>query len=291
MGAVFVSYRRGDSEGQARALFNELEDRLGRDSVFMDVDSIALGRDFRQILQERLNSCDLMLALIGPEWLDAKDPAGNRRLENPTDFVRQEIGAALKRNIPVTPVFVREAQPPPPERLPDDLKDLAYRNGFELSHARWESDVKEMLRRLGLTEADVHESREPVNLGGRADRPGLTGGRRSVGTWARFSWKTMVIGGGATLLVLVGFVVFLMYGGGSRSFTPAMANTNLFGGDYKGFDVTTAEMCETECKRDLECRAWTFVRAGVEGPQARCYLKGVIPPLSMNSCCVSGYQK
>ena len=61
----------------------------------MDVDSIALGQDFRHILRERLDSCDLMLALIGPGWLDAKDAAGNRRLESATDLVRQEIAAAL----------------------------------------------------------------------------------------------------------------------------------------------------------------------------------------------------
>ena len=97
MGAIFVSYRRGDSEGQARALSLELEQYLGADSVFMDVDSIALGRDFRLVLQERLETCDLLLALIGPDWLDIKDSAGNRRLESPTDFVRQEIAAALKR--------------------------------------------------------------------------------------------------------------------------------------------------------------------------------------------------
>ena len=102
MGAVFISYRRGDSEGQARALSLELEQFLGKDTVFMDVDSIALGRDFRQILQQRLETCDVVLALIGPNWLEAKDGSGNRRLESPTDFVRQEIATALKRNIAVT---------------------------------------------------------------------------------------------------------------------------------------------------------------------------------------------
>lgn len=66
MSAIFVSYRRGDSEGQARALYIQLADLIGKDSIFMDVDSISLGRDFRQVLQERLESCDLMLALIGP---------------------------------------------------------------------------------------------------------------------------------------------------------------------------------------------------------------------------------
>jgi len=150
MRTVFVSYRRGDSEGQARALNFELVKLIGKDSVFMDVDSIALGQDFRQILRQRLESCDLMLALIGPGWLDAKDTAGNLRLESATDLVRQEIAAALKRNIPVTPVLLQGAQMPSPERLPEDIRDLVYRNGFELGHSTWESDVGEMVRRLGL---------------------------------------------------------------------------------------------------------------------------------------------
>ena len=150
MGSVFISYRREDSEGQARALFQDLVARLGRESVFMDVDSIGLGRDFRAVLQERLATCDVMLALIGRDWVDGKDKSGRRRLDNPGDFVRMEISAALKRNIPVTPLLLHGAQMPSAEQLPEDLSDLAYRNGFELSHNRWESDVQELIRRLGL---------------------------------------------------------------------------------------------------------------------------------------------
>lgn len=160
MGSVFISYRRGDSEGQARLLSLQLEELLGEDSVFMDVDSIALGRDFRDVLAERLQSCDLMLALIGPEWIDAVDSRGTRRLDSPTDFVRQEIATALKRKIRVTPVFLQGAPMPSADRLPDDLKDLAYRNGFELSHTRWESDFSEMVKRLGLT--PVAHAQPPV---------------------------------------------------------------------------------------------------------------------------------
>jgi hypothetical protein len=92
-----------------------------------------------------------MFALIGPGWLDARDPSGARRLDSPTDYVRQEISAALKRNIPVIPVLLQDARIPSPERLPDDLKDLSYRNGFELGHSTWESDVREMVKRLGLS--------------------------------------------------------------------------------------------------------------------------------------------
>jgi TIR domain len=156
VGSVFISYRREDSEGQARALYQDLVAKLGRDSVFMDVDSIGLGRDFRQVLQERLATCDVLLALIGRDWLDGKDKTGRRRLDNPGDFVRMEIAAALKRNIPATPLLLHGAQMPTAEQLPEDLSDLAYRNGFELSHNRWDSDVQELIKRLGLvTRADT----------------------------------------------------------------------------------------------------------------------------------------
>jgi hypothetical protein len=149
MGKIFISYRREDTEGQARALLTDLEDMLGAGSTFMDVDSISLGRDFRLALQESLATCSLMIVLIGKDWL-AKNEAGQVRLENPDDFVRLEVGAALRRNIPVTPVLVRGARMPRAEDLPEELKDLSYRNGFELSHNRWNSDVQELIKRLGL---------------------------------------------------------------------------------------------------------------------------------------------
>jgi hypothetical protein len=150
MGTVFISYRRETTAGEARALFNELLGKLGKNSVFMDVDSIALGRDFRGALQKTLESCDLMLVLIGKDWADVKDEEGRIRLQNPGDFVRLEIEAALKRDIVVTPILVQGARMPAPEQLPADIRDLVYRNGFELSHNRWESDFAEMTRRLNL---------------------------------------------------------------------------------------------------------------------------------------------
>jgi formylglycine-generating enzyme required for sulfatase activity len=153
VGGIFISYRRGDSEGQARALSLELANYIGDKAVFMDVDSIALGRDFRKSLHDSLESCDAFLALIGPSWLESKDAGGKRRLDDPTDFVRQEIATALKRNIPVTPVLLQGAPMPAEQSLPDDLKELAFRNGFELSHTRWRSDVREMAQRLGLGSA------------------------------------------------------------------------------------------------------------------------------------------
>ena len=162
MTTVFISYRRENTAGEARALFNDLASRLGEGSVFMDVDSIALGRDFRSVLQETTASCDVMLVLIGRNWADARDDGGRVRLENPTDYVRLEIELALKRDIAVTPVLVQGAHMPAPEDLPTEIKDLAYRNGFELSHSRWESDVGEMVRRLDLQSGASRHQTEPI---------------------------------------------------------------------------------------------------------------------------------
>ncbi len=179
MSTVFISYRREITAGEARALFNELLEKLGKNSVFMDVDSIALGRDFRSALQRTLESCDLMLVLIGRDWADVKDEAGRTRLENPGDFVRLEIEAALERDIVVTPILVQGAHMPAPEHLPADIRDLVYRNGFELSHNRWESDVAEMIRRLGL---DVSKAaRQVEQSASAAAAPNASAAGRATG--------------------------------------------------------------------------------------------------------------
>jgi hypothetical protein len=108
----------------------------------MDVAAIDVGRDFRRAIDESVATCGVLLALIGPGWLDEKDENGNRRLDDPGDFVRVETASALRRDIPVIPVLLRGSKMPRSDQLPDDLKDLAYRNCVELTHARWKSDVK-----------------------------------------------------------------------------------------------------------------------------------------------------
>jgi hypothetical protein len=148
MGAIFISYRRSDAEGQAGRLFKDLQERFGADAVFMDVVDIEPGRDFRRVIDQQVSSCGVLLAMIGPRWLDAVDDKGQRRLDDPGDFVRLEAGAALKRDIPVVPVLVQGARMPGAGQLPPDLADLAYRNAVELTHARWDSDVEVLVRAL-----------------------------------------------------------------------------------------------------------------------------------------------
>jgi len=148
MDSIFLSYRREDSEGQAGRLYDDLVAVFGSDSVFMDVAAIQPGRDFRKSIDQSLNSCGVFLSLIGKNWLSAKDTSGQRRLDDPADFVRIETGAALKRDIPVIPVLVQGASAPKPDQLPDDLKELAFRNAVELTHARWDSDIEVLIKAL-----------------------------------------------------------------------------------------------------------------------------------------------
>src|SRR5271163_4979860 len=140
MRAIFISYRRDDAEGQAGRLFDDLVAHFGIDLVFMDVAGIEPGRDFRKVIDENVAACGVLLSIVGRTWLDSKDENGRRRLDDPLDFVRLETASALKRDIPVVPVLVQGAKMPRAEQLPEDLKDLAYRNGVELTHARWDSD-------------------------------------------------------------------------------------------------------------------------------------------------------
>lgn len=146
--SIFINYRRYDSEGESGRLFDELTNLFGENSVFMDVSAIAPGRDFRKAIDESVASCTVLLAIIGQEWLNTKDAQGRRRLEDANDFVRIELASALRRDIPVVPVLVRGAKMPIAEELPDDLKDLAFRNAVELTHARWKSDVQVLIRAL-----------------------------------------------------------------------------------------------------------------------------------------------
>jgi TIR domain/Protein kinase domain len=132
MPKVFISYRREDSLHQAGRLYDRLVARFGRRRVFKDVDSIPLGLDFRRVLSERVGECDVLLVLIGDHRLTASGPGGGRRIDDPGDFVRVEIEAALARGIPAIPLLVGIAPMPGPEALPPSLASLAYRNAMAI---------------------------------------------------------------------------------------------------------------------------------------------------------------
>ena len=122
--SVFVSYRRDDSRDVVGRICDRLAGALGAENVFLDVDSIPLGVDFRRILREEVGQCHVLLAVVGPGWLDAVDSVGVRRLEDPDDFVRIEIEAALEAETPVIPVLVNGSGLPQADQLPGDLRRM-----------------------------------------------------------------------------------------------------------------------------------------------------------------------
>jgi hypothetical protein len=159
---VFLCYRRDDSAAYAGRVQDRLAQEFGRDLLFMDVDTVPLGVNFVTVLHNEIAKCEVLLAVIGPNWLDARDDAGNRRLDDPHDFVRIEIGAALQRNIPVIPILLDGAKVPKANQLPKELEELSFRNGLDVRHASFHSDVDRLVRSLKgqLAEAEADRPRD-----------------------------------------------------------------------------------------------------------------------------------
>jgi TIR domain-containing protein len=145
---VFLSYRRDDSAAYAGRIEDRLRRAFGRNLLFMDVDNIPLGVNFARVAHDEVAKSDVLLALIGRKWLSARDDEGKRRLDNPNDFVRIEISTALRRNIRVIPILLDGATVPKADELPEELKELALRNGLEIRHTSFHTDITRLIRSL-----------------------------------------------------------------------------------------------------------------------------------------------
>lgn len=159
MDKIFISYRREDSEGFARSLFQSLVKRFGEDHIFMDVEDIALGMDFVEAIDSSLADCGAMLVLIGRDWLNCTDEQGLRRLEKDDDFVRTELARAIERKVRVIPILLKGAQMPKADELPEELRSLARRQAIELRHEGWDHDVDHLSssleKAIGLERTDI----------------------------------------------------------------------------------------------------------------------------------------
>ncbi|HTS93986.1 MAG TPA: toll/interleukin-1 receptor domain-containing protein [Stellaceae bacterium] len=145
---IFISYRRQDTAANALGICQYLEHEFGQKNVFIDVDMRA-GTKFPNVLEQRLAECKVMLVLIGPDWLGAKDELGHRRLEKLDDWVRLEVSHALRRNITVIPVLVNGAALPARAELPDNIQGLLDHqaisvtiNGFRHEMAGLARDIR-----------------------------------------------------------------------------------------------------------------------------------------------------
>jgi TIR domain len=157
-GGVFISYRREDSGGFAGRIYDRLTRSLGAENVFFDVDSIAPGVDFVDTLNDRLSRCDALVAVIGRSWLSLADASNHRRLDDPNDYVRLEIEAALQRGIRVIPVLVDGATLPKSGDLPPTLAKLTRRQAIEISLARFESDVERLVDAVSALEDELRRA-------------------------------------------------------------------------------------------------------------------------------------
>ena len=148
MSKIFVSYRRDDSSGYAGRLHDRLSRYFGNDQVFMDVDHIEPGEDFMEVINEKIRVCGTLIVLIGRNWVNAVDKTGTRRLDNPEDFVRLEIAAALSGNIRVVPVLVGGATMPDPKELPEPLVALCRRHAAEVFDTRFHQDIDRLIQSI-----------------------------------------------------------------------------------------------------------------------------------------------
>lgn len=211
-GRVFISYRRDDCPGHAGRLYDALAQRFGARQLFMDIDSIEPGEDFVAVIEKSVGSCNVLIAMIGKKWMTGADQAA-RRLDNPEDFVRIEIAAALGRNIRVIPVLVQGASMPLTQDLPEPLKKLARRNALEISDVHWRSGVEALVKvidkelagkvlpEVKAEDASVASSRE--RRVASADR--RVSGPRTDGKTNYFTLSRVLVGVGVSLLIaLVG---------------------------------------------------------------------------------------
>jgi formylglycine-generating enzyme required for sulfatase activity len=190
---VFISYRRDDSAGQAGRVHDRLAQEFGRDLLFMDVDTIPLGADFIKVLREEVARCDVLLAIIGQNWLNVRDEEGNRRLDNENDFVRNEIATALQRDIPVIPILLDGAKIPKLEQLPKDLEALTARNGLDVRHASFHIDMDRLVGSLRGQSGQVDGLTLPRStLEGRQKKKEPTLRSAANVVWGK---RTLVIGG------------------------------------------------------------------------------------------------
>jgi hypothetical protein len=142
---IFISYRRADSAEVTDRICEHLTSRFVEENVFRDIHSIPLGIDFREHVDAAIAQCDVLLVIIGSQWLTAQTPGGRRRIDDPMDFVRLEIETALRRDIPIIPLILQNAAMPQADELPPSLRGLAFRNGLRV---RPDPDFRNDLERL-----------------------------------------------------------------------------------------------------------------------------------------------
>jgi TIR domain len=190
-GHIFISYRREDSAGYTRAIYNGLAQHFSKEGIFMDVDAIEPGVPFDEAIRQAVGQCDVLLAVIGRHWMDRQEGVGPR-INDPKDFVRLEISTALSRDVRVIPVLLDGASMPSEEALPEPLRLLARRHAVEISNSRFNSDMERLVTSI----------RKVFKESNRPTRKQRLRGYRSILYW--------LAGGLVVVFSIVYFYFFLM---------------------------------------------------------------------------------
>lgn len=183
MATIFISYRRSDSAPYAGRLRDHLVRLFGDDAVFMDIDDIAPGTDFPDLIAQTLARADTILVVIGPAWLNTAGPEGKRRLDDAKDYVRREIATGIEQRKRVVPLLVGGACMPREQDLPAQISELARRNALAISDQRFDQDMERLLAVLAPESSD--------GTHGDAQRP------RAAGMSGRVALGLVVLAAGA----------------------------------------------------------------------------------------------
>jgi TIR domain len=151
MPGIFISYRREDTSPYAGRLYDHLSAHFGADRVFMDLDTIRPGDDFVQVISDKVGACDVLIALIGAQWVRSVNARGHRRLDDPNDFVRLEIASALNRKVRVIPALIEGATMPDGGELPKDIAPLTRRNAIEIRNSMFRQNVARLIQAIEET--------------------------------------------------------------------------------------------------------------------------------------------
>ena len=162
---VFISYRRDDSAYITDRIYDYLAPRLGRSTVFRDINSIEPGVNFEHRIRQSIAGCDAVLAVMGRRWLSLPNGSGRPRIHCADDFVRLEIESALGMNIPLIPLLVEDCRMPPGEMLPASIRSLASLNAISIRRdPDFKTDMQRLVGCLQLSENRAENAAEPANL-------------------------------------------------------------------------------------------------------------------------------
>jgi hypothetical protein len=197
---VFISYRHDDTAGYAGWIKGALEQRLGNAAeIFIDIDNIPVGTDFVQHIQHEVGRCDVMLALIGPSWLTTQKADGTRRLDDPNDFIRLELEAAIAHGRKVLPILLHGAKMPEPGEVPSSLQPVTYKEALEVSEKRFDYDIGQLVQYISHDRHDSNRTAAVHQVEEEQPTPQQSRSRR---------W--MFVGVGTVAVLALGLGVFLL---------------------------------------------------------------------------------